>query len=65
MYRHHRVSPRGRVKPARATPITVGLALLSLPPEVQAALGWVVREATTNVLRHSFCRMARRAHYAG
>ncbi|MFD3542154.1 sensor histidine kinase [Streptomyces sp. NPDC058662] len=23
-----------------------------LPPEVQSALGWVVREATTNVLRH-------------
>ncbi|WP_035850981.1 sensor histidine kinase [Kitasatospora azatica] len=28
----------------------------ALPPEVQAALGWVVREATTNVLRHSEAR---------
>ncbi|MGY1651279.1 sensor histidine kinase [Geodermatophilus sp. SYSU D01119] len=25
----------------------------ALPPEAQAALGWVVREAVTNVLRHS------------
>jgi len=24
-----------------------------LPPEVQAALGWVVREGTTNIIRHS------------
>ena len=24
-----------------------------LPPDVQAALGWVVREATTNIIRHS------------
>ncbi|WLW53864.1 sensor histidine kinase [Streptomyces sp. YU58] len=30
--------------------VTVGAA--GLPPEVQSALGWVVREATTNVLRH-------------
>ncbi|QMU76774.1 sensor histidine kinase [Streptacidiphilus sp. PB12-B1b] len=28
----------------------------ALPSEVQAALGWVVREATTNVLRHSEAR---------
>ncbi|MEV7392579.1 histidine kinase [Streptomyces sp. NPDC091215] len=28
----------------------------ALPPEVQSALGWVVREATTNVLRHSEAR---------
>ena len=28
----------------------------ALPQEVQAALGWVVREATTNVLRHSEAR---------
>ncbi|WP_034086718.1 sensor histidine kinase [Streptacidiphilus albus] len=28
----------------------------ALPDEVQAALGWVVREATTNVLRHSEAR---------
>ncbi|MEY9962669.1 two-component system sensor histidine kinase DesK [Streptacidiphilus sp. MAP12-16] len=28
----------------------------ALPPEIQAALGWVVREATTNVLRHSEAR---------
>jgi two-component system sensor histidine kinase DesK len=28
----------------------------ALPEEVQAALGWVVREATTNVLRHSEAR---------
>ncbi|MDX3370968.1 sensor histidine kinase [Streptomyces anthocyanicus] len=27
-----------------------------LPPEVQSALGWVVREATTNVLRHGDAR---------
>ncbi len=27
--------------------------LPDLPPDVDAALGWVVREATTNVLRHS------------
>ena len=27
-----------------------------LPTEVQSALGWVVREATTNVLRHSGAR---------
>ncbi|MFD3523131.1 sensor histidine kinase [Streptomyces sp. NPDC058653] len=36
-----------------------------LPDEVQAALGWVVREATTNVLRHaqgaSRCTMSLRA----
>lgn len=25
----------------------------SLPPEVQATLGWVVREATTNIIRHA------------
>ncbi|MFD9500995.1 sensor histidine kinase [Streptomyces sp. NPDC060035] len=25
---------------------------MTLPPDVQSALGWVVREATTNVLRH-------------
>lgn len=25
----------------------------TLPPRIQAALGWVIREATTNVLRHS------------
>ena len=24
-----------------------------LPPDVQAALGWVVREGTTNIIRHS------------
>ncbi|WP_318208404.1 sensor histidine kinase [Streptomyces sp. SJL17-1] len=29
---------------------------LDLPDEVQAALGWVVREATTNVLRHGDAR---------
>ncbi|MBP2583592.1 two-component system sensor histidine kinase DesK [Streptomyces sp. PvR006] len=29
---------------------------LDLPPEVQAALGWVVRETTTNVLRHGDAR---------
>ncbi|MEV6689002.1 histidine kinase [Streptomyces sp. NPDC051130] len=28
----------------------------ALPPEVQSALGWVVREATTNVLRHGDAR---------
>ncbi|MFE5097720.1 sensor histidine kinase [Streptomyces sp. NPDC056638] len=28
----------------------------ALPPAVQSALGWVVREATTNVLRHSEAR---------
>ncbi len=28
-----------------------------LPPRVQSALGWVVREATTNVLRHGNARM--------
>ncbi|MFG2220915.1 MULTISPECIES: sensor histidine kinase [unclassified Streptomyces] len=28
----------------------------ALPPDVQSALGWVVREATTNVLRHSEAR---------
>ncbi|MFB7247915.1 sensor histidine kinase [Streptomyces populi] len=27
-----------------------------LPPQVQSALGWVVREATTNVLRHGNAR---------
>jgi two-component system sensor histidine kinase DesK len=27
-----------------------------LPPEVQSVLGWVVREATTNVLRHGDAR---------
>ncbi|MFB7025580.1 MULTISPECIES: sensor histidine kinase [unclassified Streptomyces] len=29
---------------------------LDLPPEVQSALGWVVRETTTNVLRHGDAR---------
>ncbi|GGO84812.1 sensor histidine kinase [Wenjunlia tyrosinilytica] len=28
----------------------------SLPPQIQTALGWVIREATTNVLRHSEAR---------
>lgn len=31
---------------------TVTGSAAGLPPEVQSALGWVVREATTNVLRH-------------
>ncbi|MFI0241682.1 sensor histidine kinase [Streptomyces sp. NPDC016845] len=31
---------------------TVSGSAAGLPPEVQSALGWVVREATTNVLRH-------------
>jgi len=26
---------------------------VALPPQAQAALGWVVREATTNIIRHS------------
>ncbi|MFD6290030.1 sensor histidine kinase [Streptomyces sp. NPDC060205] len=30
-----------------------------LPPAVQSALGWVVREATTNVLRHGDARRCR------
>ncbi|MFE9483955.1 sensor histidine kinase [Streptomyces spororaveus] len=29
-----------------------GRRATELPPEVQSALGWVVREATTNILRH-------------
>lgn len=29
----------------------------TLPAEVQTALGWVIREATTNVLRHSDARL--------
>lgn len=32
--------------------IEYGAAARELPSEVQSALGWVVREATTNVLRH-------------
>ncbi|WP_394438207.1 sensor histidine kinase [Streptomyces sp. SGAir0957] len=39
---------------------TVSGSAAGLPPEVQSALGWVVREATTNVLRHgdaSACRV--------
>ncbi|HEY9368085.1 sensor histidine kinase [Streptomyces sp.] len=38
-------------------------ASIELPGEVQSALGWVVREATTNVLRHGdarHCRIALR-----
>ncbi|MFF5495665.1 sensor histidine kinase [Streptomyces aquilus] len=31
---------------------TVSGEAAGLPPDVQSALGWVVREATTNVLRH-------------
>ncbi|MEU6393318.1 histidine kinase [Streptomyces sp. NPDC046939] len=31
---------------------TVTGSATGLPPDVQSALGWVVREATTNVLRH-------------
>jgi two-component system sensor histidine kinase DesK len=34
----------------------VSVADLDLPPEVQSALAWVVREATTNVLRHGNAR---------
>ncbi|MGA4983352.1 sensor histidine kinase [Streptomyces cellulosae] len=34
----------------------VGGATDGLPAEVQSALGWVVREATTNVLRHGDAR---------
>ncbi|MGW4202816.1 sensor histidine kinase [Streptomyces sp. NPDC004726] len=35
---------------------TVVVGELDLPGEVQSALGWVVREATTNVLRHGDAR---------
>jgi two-component system sensor histidine kinase DesK len=35
---------------------TYGVGGGELPVQVQAALGWVVREATTNVLRHSEAR---------
>ncbi len=38
---------------------TVTGSAAGLPPAVQSALGWVVREATTNVLRHGD---ARRCH---
>jgi two-component system sensor histidine kinase DesK len=31
----------------------IGDAAGGLPPDVQAALGWVVREGTTNIIRHS------------
>ncbi|WP_078968525.1 MULTISPECIES: sensor histidine kinase [unclassified Streptomyces] len=34
----------------------VDAPVLDLPPEVQSALGWVVRETTTNVLRHGDAR---------
>ncbi|GGX91296.1 histidine kinase [Streptomyces fructofermentans] len=40
---------------------TVSGSAEGLPPAVQSALGWVVREATTNVLRHgdaARCRVA-------
>ncbi|WP_158844830.1 sensor histidine kinase [Streptomyces sp. NRRL WC-3742] len=33
--------------------IDLGEEAALLPPQVQAVLGWVIREATTNVLRHS------------
>ncbi|WP_412543409.1 histidine kinase [Longispora sp. K20-0274] len=47
---------------ARALLASAGIACtvdgdgVDLPPEVQGTLGWVVREATTNVLRHSEAR---------
>lgn len=31
----------------------IGLGVAALPSAVQSVLGWVIREATTNVLRHS------------
>ncbi|MEV1025487.1 histidine kinase [Streptomyces sp. NPDC050264] len=43
---------------------TVAGSAAGLTPEVQSALGWVVREATTNVLRHGdakTCRVELRA----
>ncbi|MFD9574247.1 sensor histidine kinase [Streptomyces sp. NPDC059982] len=36
--------------------VEYGTSGLALPAEVQSALGWVVREATTNVLRHGDAR---------
>src|SRR5450432_64704 len=53
MHRHHRVSRHGRVKPARATPITAGLAPLSPPhspcrPRSRPAwTGWYARPPPT------------------
>ncbi|MBG6134723.1 sensor histidine kinase [Longispora fulva] len=47
---------------ARALLASAGIACrvdgdgAGLPPDVQGTLGWVVREATTNVLRHSEAR---------
>ncbi|MFF3484758.1 sensor histidine kinase [Streptomyces sp. NPDC002701] len=38
---------------------TVTGSAVGLPPAVQSALGWVVREATTNVLRHGDARRCR------
>ncbi|WP_420034644.1 sensor histidine kinase [Streptomyces sp. cg28] len=38
---------------------TVTGSAAGLPDEVQAALGWVVREATTNVLRHGDAKTCR------
>ncbi|WAU85936.1 histidine kinase [Streptomyces sp. Qhu-G9] len=38
---------------------TVTGSATGLPPAVQSALGWVVREATTNVLRHGDARRCR------
>ncbi|WP_221348658.1 sensor histidine kinase [Streptomyces beigongshangae] len=38
---------------------TVSGSATGLPPAVQSALGWVVREATTNVLRHGDARRCR------
>ncbi|GAA2343972.1 histidine kinase [Streptomyces kunmingensis] len=38
---------------------TVTGSAAGLPPEVQSVLGWVVREATTNVLRHGDAKSCR------
>ncbi|MEV5437174.1 histidine kinase [Streptomyces sp. NPDC052682] len=49
------VGARG-VLEAAGIDCTVTGSAAGLPPAVQSALGWVVREATTNVLRHGDAR---------
>ncbi|MFD3331322.1 sensor histidine kinase [Streptomyces sp. NPDC058700] len=46
----------GGVLDAAGIDSAVDTPALALPDEVQAALGWVVRETTTNVLRHGDAR---------
>jgi MFS family permease len=51
-----RAAETGQAEKAPIVTVTGEEAAVALPEPVQTALGWVVREAVTNVLRHSRAR---------